>query len=416
MCRNLSLFIVLLTATIASAEEKPLVVHEWGTFTSLQDESGRAIGYLNSSDEPIPSFVHRLQAGLLVNDNPNPFSKSIGAAHPDVTMRLETPVMYFYPGEGKQKPAAIDVSATFRGGVLTEFYPKADVRIEGGYPTSTGLDRIGQRMTGTLTWKSLLTTSGATLPETKEHVWLAPRDVKASDITVGSESERYVFYRGVGQVEAPLQVIRSGESISIYERNVEPGTKWGVMWLAEFRADGACAFRTIGDGPTPAEAKAKANPARFADGDFSKERAKQLRAEMRIALIADGLFEDEADAMLNTWERSYFQGAGQRLFFVVPKAWTDRVLPLTFSRPVEVTRAMIGRIELVTPAQRELLAKLPDAKAYQALGRFGYAMLLDEMRYRLDPGLQMFSREMGIRVYAPTTRPAQAVLPSAVAN
>lgn len=35
-----------------------MVVHEWGTFTSLPDQSGEAIAGLNTDREPLPRFVH----------------------------------------------------------------------------------------------------------------------------------------------------------------------------------------------------------------------------------------------------------------------------------------------------------------------------------------------------------------------
>ena len=41
----------------AGSAQDPLVVHEWGTFTSLQDEEGRCLGGINSDDEPVPDFV-----------------------------------------------------------------------------------------------------------------------------------------------------------------------------------------------------------------------------------------------------------------------------------------------------------------------------------------------------------------------
>jgi hypothetical protein len=34
-------------------KQAPLVVHEWVTFTSLQDEQGNAIGGINTDDEPV---------------------------------------------------------------------------------------------------------------------------------------------------------------------------------------------------------------------------------------------------------------------------------------------------------------------------------------------------------------------------
>jgi hypothetical protein len=49
--------------------------------------------------------------------------------------------------------------------------------------------------------------------------------------------------------------------------------------------------------------------------------------------VANGLFADEAQALLDTWEISYFKSAGLRVFFIVPRAWTDYYLPLKVSVP-----------------------------------------------------------------------------------
>ena len=61
--------------------------------------------------------------------------------------------------------------------------------------------------------------------------------------------------------------------------------------------------------------------------------------------------------MLKTWELSYFKSPGRRLFFVTPRAWTDEVLPLTIAG-ARIERAMIGRVELMTPAQHACLARV----------------------------------------------------------
>ena len=52
----------LLWAKDASNE---LVVHEWGTFTTLQDEKGARLSGINVDDEPVPKFVHNLSRYLL---------------------------------------------------------------------------------------------------------------------------------------------------------------------------------------------------------------------------------------------------------------------------------------------------------------------------------------------------------------
>ena len=55
-------------------------------------------------------------------------------------MRLETPVIYFYPPD--DKPITLDVSATFNGGLLTEFYPNALERPTTAIPLSNPPDGI----------------------------------------------------------------------------------------------------------------------------------------------------------------------------------------------------------------------------------------------------------------------------------
>src|SRR5688572_27293906 len=57
----------VLLGPVGVAAEKTLVVHEWGTFTSLQDEKGEPIGGINTDDEPVPAFVRRLTAGFLLS-------------------------------------------------------------------------------------------------------------------------------------------------------------------------------------------------------------------------------------------------------------------------------------------------------------------------------------------------------------
>src|SRR5580698_11047155 len=96
-CRLLLLLGAGLSFAFLSAQSQaaPLVVHEWGTFTSLQNETGQAIGGINTDDEPVPKFVHRLANFLLLSPTEVPafFFQGAPRCHPDVTMRLETPVL-----------------------------------------------------------------------------------------------------------------------------------------------------------------------------------------------------------------------------------------------------------------------------------------------------------------------------------
>jgi hypothetical protein len=78
--------------------------------------------------------------------------------------------------------------------------------------------------------------------------------------------------------------------------------------------------------------------------------------------MREGLFEDEANAMLNTWKHSYFKQPGSRVFFIVPKIWVNHHLPISLNVDAKIDRAMIGRIELMSEFQFNNLKLLRDAK------------------------------------------------------
>ena len=77
--------------------------------------------------------------------------------------------------------------------------------------------------------------------------------------------------------------------------------------------------------------------------------------------MSEGLFDEEATAMLQTWQKSYFAAGGLRLFYIVPRPWVEDRLPLTISQPAEITRVMMARTELISPEQRDLLKRLAAA-------------------------------------------------------
>ena len=387
-----------------------LLVHEWGTFTALQDAAGRSLPYINTDDEPVPQFVHRLDHRILENDRKvlrrnlgNRRFKSI-AFDPGlhVTMRLETPVVYFYPPASAQTPLTLDVSVRSPGGWLSEFYPKA-------LGTAPGIDklRLSSNAVGTLDWKNLRVGTDGTPPATKENVWLAPREVRAATVTAESgESEKYLFYRGVGRYDSPLSVTtdRTQGTLSVFSKmshllRADETDSIPTLWLVHIQPDASLAFRQIDPLTITSDATAALATIRsgFEPSQFSTGNFESLRGEMHAALVEDGLFADEAHAMLNVWEHAYFKTAGLRLFYVVPRRWTDARLPIEFSVPTELVRTMVGRIELITPLQHELVERIAGApsktivqkdgkkyvvydftradKAYQDLGRFRYAIV-----------------------------------------
>jgi hypothetical protein len=458
--------------SIQPAGTDRLVIHEWGTFTSLQNESGAAIAGINTDDEAVPEFVHRF--GNLI---PQPselapvFYKGVPRSHRQVKMRLETPVIYFHPPAGAKLPLTANVQVDFHGGWLTEYFPDAKIVSPNIHAPNFRFQGLTPQSVGSLAWENLQIGTEGKLPDTEAAVWLTPRAVDAAVVqTPQGEAEKYIFYRGVGAVPSPLTVIQTPDrdALMIQENlpaNFKSPEKLRIraMWLVHVLGDGRVAFRTLGAATltgVPAQELARAalgKLQRIAEtdeagaaaeiedvslGNYSPDNLTLLRSAMREKLIEDGLYADEAEAMLKTWELAYFKSPGFRLFYVVPQPWTNAVMPLKCSLAAKISRTMVGRIELVTPRQRRLISRLgqtrvttadwyyrflenhpdrlqafgqlwegkvrfqdlnvavpQDYQFYIDLGRFRHALLLDEVTRRPDSEIRKFVRAYNIEYF-----------------
>jgi acyl-homoserine lactone acylase PvdQ len=120
-------------------------------------------------------------------------------------------------------------------------------------------------------------------------------------------------------------------------------------WMVAVNEQGEIAFRIIEtiriekDSPS---ASIQSFPTFEAD-QFRSGNLALLKHSMRDALIDEGLFQKEAAAMLATWNKSYFENAGTRIFYIVPSEWLDYHLPVDVSIPHQLSRAFIGRIDLI---------------------------------------------------------------------
>jgi hypothetical protein len=318
--------------------------------------------------------------------------------HPDVTLRLETPVLYVHSPAGFHGP--LDVRVAFHGGWLTEYYPDAEALAPGIDRNSGIVGRLSSGAVGELHWSGLTLDGTAAGPHTTEPVWLAPRAVAADAIGApNGESERFLFYRGVGHIDPLLHFLRDPATGDLSVPS-NAGLRPQRIWLADIRPDGTAAFRTIDLTNQTARI-----PGQFAEADYSAGRGAELRAGLKSALIGQGLYKDEAEALLNTWALSYFKSPGMRAFFMVPRSWTDQVLPLTVTPAAAITRVMVGRIELVTPAQRAALEKFEmtpvtsrhAAELYEGLGRFREALVLADG----GPGAARLMKSLQVRYAQP---------------
>src|SRR5687767_4623846 len=117
---GLAVLLVGLSSVAAAADESPFVAHDWGASTALQNDAGESLPGTNIDDEPVPPFVDNLASLLLnnpilTNDDWKYRQKGARRQHPMVTMRLETRVIYFYPGADGSLPSKVDVDVAFRG-------------------------------------------------------------------------------------------------------------------------------------------------------------------------------------------------------------------------------------------------------------------------------------------------------------
>src|SRR5438045_1556127 len=106
-------------ATDSASIHSNFVVHEWGTFTSVQGGDGVPLRWQASQIGDLPRFVHDwFHPGLERQGAPELFFGKGGLSG---LQRMETPVIYFY----SDTEITADLEVRFPNGLITEWYPQA---------------------------------------------------------------------------------------------------------------------------------------------------------------------------------------------------------------------------------------------------------------------------------------------------
>lgn len=318
-----------------------LTVHEWGTFTSVAGREGGAVEW-RPLDGPsdLPSFVYT-SAGLsnyrgLRHGNPNTKLSM------EALVRMETPVLYFYTDRETQVSVRVD----FPQGKITEWYPQAR--------------SVNDRQ---LDWGQVKILPGAQLTFPggwKDNHYYKARATDAAPVRVcgkrGEQAEKFLFYRGVASFPVPLSVKLDGDRITVKNNGQR---KIARLIIFENRG-GKTGFRVHQGLETEA---ALERPAMGGTID-------QLCEELRSVLTTEGLYEREAQAMIDTWRDSWFE-EGLRVFYTFPRESTDEVLPLRIEpAPAKLVRVMVGRAEIITPEmESEIERMVVDLKSSNAVVR-----------------------------------------------
>lgn len=348
-------------ATILNAEEQSptkdrLIVHEWGTFTSVSDASGKAQVWsplLGPSD--LPDFVYRSK-----ETSPARTAEQGRCLKCELALvRMETPVLYFYA----DREMAVSVKVDFPQGRITEWYPQARL--------------INQ----SIKWGEFTLLPGVQVnfpvSQGESHYYPA-RATDAAPIRLRRESatehEKFLFYRGVGNFALPLSAKLVGNQVTLSNAG---RSDLAQIILFENRG-GRVGWQVLNSLP------GEATLARPQVG----QSVEALHCDLEKLLVAQGLYEKEAAAMVKTWRDSWFE-EGLRVFYIVPRRATDAILPITITpAPTELARVLVGRTEIITPemeqavqsSARKYLEGTAEARAIaikmvQPYGRFAQPIL-----------------------------------------
>jgi hypothetical protein len=357
------------TGTITSApvafQVRPLanddlVVHEWGVFTVFGDSK---YANVNRKEEwgSLPSFCYR--------QFPKERLRWVPAA-------WDKPIIYFYARPGALR---INVKVTFAAGAPVVWWPAvADPVDDGGFRTTK--DPKTPRPFRALMWEAWLGERVPTgfgtprnphddkggwtrvedFPLPKES-WL--RDARLPDArpltVIGNiegaparvfpgvkdrpETERFLYYDGLVPAPDYLRCEAVGAA-AIALRN-RAGFDIAPVFVVDHRDKATIRFASVASALKPGELR-RVSLEPLAAQDWPGFASKQVRQ----ALVAAGLFEAEAAAVLKIWTRRLLEADGVTVFHLLAAAEYDRVLPLSVlpapaQKPVRVGIALHPHME-----------------------------------------------------------------------
>jgi hypothetical protein len=372
---SLVLLVAALTASPAevrrdSRDPDNLVAHEWGTFTSVAGEQGQPIEWLPlEGQDDLPCFVERFRN----------FRAKFALSG---TVRMETPVIYFYAPQA----TTVDVSVRFPAGLVTEWFPRADVT-PAAQVTNATLTTPGFASTATWSKVAVRPDAAEALPtEPRSSHYYAARRTDAAPLKVGAQSEKFLFYRGVGRVTLPVSAVIAADGTA----TVRSDGSAPLGTIVRFdRRNGKLGYQ-IKD--TKGSRATLPTPALVGD-------VATLASRLEAVLTREGLYPREARAMVDTWRDSWFE-EGTRLLYIVPRATVEAMLPLDIKpRPIETARVFVGRLELITPATTAEVKRALETRDRSALLKYGRFLLPISQRILADPAAGLDAKGLEQFIY-----------------
>jgi hypothetical protein len=174
------------------------------------------------------------------------------------------------------------------------------------------------------------------------------------------QEEKFLFYRGVATFAVPLAATVTGTG----KLMVENRGKEEIPNTILFERRGENVGYRIGGA---------VNQDALLDPPELTGTIDDLGRELEGILVAQGLYQDEAHAMVETWRDSWFE-EGSRLLYIVPRLFVDGILPLTINpAPAQTVRVFVGRLEVITPPTEKAVERAlntGDTSTLKLFGRF----------------------------------------------
>jgi hypothetical protein len=324
-----------------------LTAHEWGTFTSVAGADGRATVWLPPLTWDLPAFVERYRGAYV---------KASFAG----TIRMETPVIYFYA----PRETVVSVHVSLAKGLITEWYPHASSISPTDPPRSSSFP-VRLPEDGSITWNSVNVSPNPSSDFPRQNFashYYAARQTSASALSVntpsGNQHEKFLFYRGVSSASIPIAAtILADGHVQLENLGTESVP---ALILFERRGDNI-GYRIV---------ESLSDPAHLETPAFTGT-LDSLHSDFEKILISQGLYLDEARAMLETWRDSWFE-EGSRLFYIVPRSFVDSILPVSIDpAPTQLTRVFVGRLELLSPRTQSSIETALASQDSDTLRKYG---------------------------------------------
>lgn len=364
-----------------------LAVHEWGVFRVSEDVDF-ANAALRAEWDDLPAFAYGFIKGRAVPQHWGAFEER------------NKPIIFFHA----QEPIAVRLKIDFPGGMAGVWFPATEKPAVDGFEKQP---KTGQSLEWNLGVKQCpkgWTPKRTSAPEVPDKHWLnRTRQVTSDEIfarfspnPMDVEREKFIYYDGIFPQRRWLKIAVAKDRVSLTSHVKHPvhditavdrrGHTIRISRVAKLDA-----------GETIAQLQFKdIDPKQFAE-NAAETLVKQL--------VAAGLFDDEAKALVDTWKARMFETPGLNLFYRLPQSEYDAAMPITIMpKPDAVIRVGLIYHSHLEPdfADRVLeLVKQMDAPkfadrdaAMKKLLAIGPAALvqLQRLRERADLSLEVRER------------------------